>query len=149
MTRPKLTTTWGAGYSFSRCHAERAVPYDPYLDGVFDGEEFSKFARLFTHGYDVYTPSRSYIGHDYNHRKVKYAREAAVNAGRWNNNGASKQRHAASKERLRTLLELPGGDLTEEGRQRVQRSPWGLGSKRSMDQLIEFTGFNLRTKEFM
>ena len=34
MTEPKLTTTWGAGFSFSKCHAERAVPYDPYLNQV-------------------------------------------------------------------------------------------------------------------
>lgn len=30
---------WGAGLSFHRCHAEINVPVDPYLDGVFDGEE--------------------------------------------------------------------------------------------------------------
>lgn len=34
---------------------------------IFDGEEFSKMARLWTHGYDVYTPKRSYIVHDYSH----------------------------------------------------------------------------------
>lgn len=34
MTEPKMTTTWGAGFSFSKCHAERRVPYDPYLDQV-------------------------------------------------------------------------------------------------------------------
>jgi hypothetical protein len=37
---PKLTNAmWGAGLSFHRCHAEINVPVDPYLDGVFDGEE--------------------------------------------------------------------------------------------------------------
>lgn len=34
MKEPKLTTTWGAGFSFSKCHAETAVPYDPYLEQV-------------------------------------------------------------------------------------------------------------------
>lgn len=37
--RPKLTITWGAGLSFSKCHAERKVPYDPFTPGIFDGEE--------------------------------------------------------------------------------------------------------------
>ena len=37
--RPKLTMTWGAGLSFSKCHAERKVPYDPFTPGIFDGEE--------------------------------------------------------------------------------------------------------------
>ena len=27
LKRPKLTTLWAAGLSFSKCHAERAVPY--------------------------------------------------------------------------------------------------------------------------
>lgn len=56
---------WGAGLSFHRCHAELNVPVDPYLDGVFDGEEGSRGIRFFTHGYDVYTPHRVLVTHDY------------------------------------------------------------------------------------
>lgn len=83
MVTPKLTTTWGAGFSFSKCHAERRVPYDPYLEGIFDGEEFSKMVRLWTNGYDVYTPSRSHIVHDYNHavRGGEGRGEERVNGG--------------------------------------------------------------------
>ena len=36
------------GLSFSRCHAERTVPYDPYTPYIFWGEEFSRTARFFT-----------------------------------------------------------------------------------------------------
>ena len=42
LPRPKLTTIWAAGLSFSKCHAELATPYDPHLPEVFDGEEISK-----------------------------------------------------------------------------------------------------------
>jgi hypothetical protein len=42
LPRPKLTTIWAAGLSFSKCHAELATPYDPNLPEVFDGEEISK-----------------------------------------------------------------------------------------------------------
>lgn len=66
LPRPKLTPLWGAGLSFSKCHAEIAVPYDPHLDHVFDGEEFSRALRLFTWGYDNYTPHRNRVFHDYN-----------------------------------------------------------------------------------
>ena len=44
--------------SFSKCHAVRKVPYDPNLHFIFDGEEFSRMARFWTKGYDVYSPSR-------------------------------------------------------------------------------------------
>lgn len=42
--------------TFSKCHAHRKTPYDPNLPHVFDGDEFAKYARLWTRGYDVYTP---------------------------------------------------------------------------------------------
>jgi len=64
---PILAPLWSAGFSFSKCHAEVKVPNDPSLPMIFEGEEFSKFARLWTRGYDVYTPSRTLIGHDYKH----------------------------------------------------------------------------------
>lgn len=67
--RPKLTNTWAAGLSLAKCHAWKATPYDPGLRMVFDGEEFSMHARLWTRGYDTYTPDKSLIGHDYNRPK--------------------------------------------------------------------------------
>jgi hypothetical protein len=69
---PKLTNAiWGAGLSFSKCHAERKVPYDPHTPHIFDGEEFSRAARFFTHGYDIYTPHRVYVVHDYKKSQVR------------------------------------------------------------------------------
>lgn len=49
---------------------------------------------------------------------------------------------AKSIQRLWDLMELPG--FTEEGRQAVQESPWGLGDKRTLEQFIEFTGVRKR-----
>ncbi|CAM9164113.1 unnamed protein product [Chrysoparadoxa australica] len=138
MTRPKLTTTWAAGYSFSKCHAERTVPYDPYLPQIFDGEEFSRFVRLFTHGYDVYTPSRSYITHDYG-KNNPHAQLVARNS--------ATSEVKASNKRLWNLLEMPGKGTKKEIKD-IQSSPWGLGDKRSLDQLMEFSAIDLRKKEF-
>merc|ERR1719491_1780235 len=66
LPKPKLTNAvWGAGLSFSKCHAELKVMVDPHTPFVFDGEEFNRAARFFTHGYDIYTPNRAYVLHDY------------------------------------------------------------------------------------
>eukprot|EP00937_MAST-01D_sp_MAST-1D-sp2_P001857 g1857.t1 len=62
---PMLTSKWAAGFSFSKCHAERHVPNDPHLRYVWDGEEASRAARLWTNGYDFYTPSKALVYHDY------------------------------------------------------------------------------------
>ena len=72
MPRPKMTNAvWGAGLSFSKCHAERKVPYDPHTPFIFDGEEFSRAIRFWTWGYDIYTPHRVYVVHDYDRSQVR------------------------------------------------------------------------------
>jgi hypothetical protein len=65
LSRPKLSTLWAAGFSFSKCHADVAAPYDPHLPQIFDGEEFTRGARLWTHGYDFYAPHRTVVAHNY------------------------------------------------------------------------------------
>lgn len=66
LPRPKMTNAvWGAGLSFSKCHAERKAPYDPHTPFIFDGEEFSRAVRFWTWGYDIYTPHRVYVVHNY------------------------------------------------------------------------------------
>jgi len=66
LSKPKLTNAiWGAGLSFSKCHAELKVPVDPHTPGIFDEEEFNRAARFWTYGYDIYTPNRVYVLHDY------------------------------------------------------------------------------------
>jgi len=57
VTRPILTSGLGAGFTFSKCHAERRVRIDPHHEWVFDGEEFSRAAQLWMSGYDLYNPT--------------------------------------------------------------------------------------------
>ena len=72
MPHPKLTNMiWGAGLSFSKCHAERKAPYDPYTPGIFDGEEFSRAIRFWTYGYDIYSPHRVFVVHNYHVSQVR------------------------------------------------------------------------------
>lgn len=104
LQQPVLAPSWGAGLSFSRCHAERKTPYDPQLPQTFDGEEFSKFVRLWTRGYDVYTLHRNYVVHD-------YTRPKGPNPQGWKKNAQEMER---SVTRLKTLFGLPGGHKTPE-----------------------------------
>lgn len=79
---PKLTNAlWGAGLSFSKCHAERKVPYDPYLPHIFDGEEYSRALRFWTWGYDIYTPHRTYVVHNY--KKSQVSKHCRMHLGVW------------------------------------------------------------------
>ena len=49
-------------------HSYTLDPHTPY---IFDGEEFSRSMRYWTHGYDVYTPNRIYVVHDYHLSQVR------------------------------------------------------------------------------
>lgn len=64
---PQMSALWGAGLSFSKCHAERRALVDPYTLWMFDGEEFLRSSHLWTYGYDIYSPSRhgAVVYHNY------------------------------------------------------------------------------------
>jgi hypothetical protein len=85
MKKPKLTNAvWGAGLSFSKCHAERKVPYDPHTPHIFDGEEFSRAIRFWTWGYDIYSPHRVYVLHNYKESQASNCVYIGVCALRYN-----------------------------------------------------------------
>jgi len=131
-----MFTSKAAGLSFSKCHAERKVPYDPHLPGIFDGEEFSRAARLWTYGYDIYTPHRAYAFHDYRSSFLNPVKEEWMKNPDW-------KVLEASQKRIRGLIGMPNG-LDEKGTAFLRRSLYGLGDRRTLDQFIAFTGVDTR-----
>lgn len=137
LTKPKLTNAvWGAGLSFSKCHAELKVMVDPHTPHVFDGEEFNRAARFFTHGYDIYTPNRVYILHDY------HKSQSSPTVWRLGNDNYGSL--AESNFRLKTMIDVPGGESDPVKALKLKQSKFGLGDRRSLDQLIQFSGIDLR-----
>jgi len=135
LPRPHLSFTWAAGWSFAKCHFERNVPNDPFLEGMFDGEEFSRMIRLWTHGYDVYTPHRPVVFHDYTHGRVwQQGREST-----WNGNPPG----------LPYALKRYWSLVDKQGAEKVELGPYGLGTQRSIDQYIDFAGIDPRTSKFL
>lgn len=128
LPRPKLNTLWGAGLSFSKCHAEVLVPYDPHLDHIFDGEEYTRALRLFTWGYDLYTPHRNRVFHDYS--PVHHHWSASDGGGNV----------TAAVERLNALLLAPGERAADFDR----FGAYGLGRCRTYDQAAAFMGVDPR-----
>ena len=173
--KPKLTNlVWGAGMSFQKCHAELNVPYDPYLDQVFDGEETSRGIRFFTHGYDVYTPDKVLVTHDYEGhqsnpiihswgRKNKDQGEIdAARKAKFDNVDWSFMDHLTKLkgtvepdgvERINYLMGLtnvPRMKQNQKGApdpkilQMITEGRFGLGNARTLDQAYEFAGFSPR-----
>lgn len=133
LEKPLLSFTWAAGWSFAKCHFERNAPNDPQMGGMFDGEEFGRFIRSWTKGYDTYTPHRPIVFHDYNHsHKFQRGRE-----GTWNSNPSNIKEAVA---RYFTMVDAPGHrDIDLKG--------WGIGDRRTLDQFIEFAGLDPRNSK--
>ena len=59
-----------AGFLFADAQLVKEVPFDPYLDYIFDGEEITYTIRMWTHGWDIYSPAQNVIYHLYNRWKL-------------------------------------------------------------------------------
>ncbi len=113
---------------------------DPHTPYIFDGEEFNRGARFFSHGYDIYTPHRVFVLHNYGESQSN-----PKTTSWWNQ--VDHQMEMASNKRINSLLDVPlggGNTVNEEDKLKLRQSKYGLGDRRTLDQLIEFSGIDLR-----
>ena len=61
LARPLLSTTHSSSFAFSKCHLETNVPHDPHAAQLLENAEFPRFARMWTRGYDAYTPAANIV----------------------------------------------------------------------------------------
>ncbi|KAL3671427.1 hypothetical protein V7S43_003351 [Phytophthora oleae] len=61
--KPLPSLLWAAGFAFSSSRVMEEVPYDETLRFLFFGEESSMAARLWTAGWDFFTPSETVVYH--------------------------------------------------------------------------------------
>ena len=150
---PVLAPLWSGAFSFSKCHAVRKAPHDPNLRFLLDGEEFAHTARLWTRGYDVYSPAKVLVTHDDAHRMRGAPSRQLQKNGRpsvedeWAAHGQSPEfrrvMYDEAAGRVRTLLDMEGGVLASvESLAALQQ--YGLGTKRSLDQFMQWTGVDVR-----
>lgn len=65
LDRPVIAAFAAAGYMFGDAQFILDVPFDPFLPYLFDGEEITYSARLWTSGWDLYSPAEANIFHHY------------------------------------------------------------------------------------
>ncbi|KAF0684287.1 Aste57867_23751 [Aphanomyces stellatus] len=133
-TTPQLSALWGAGFSFGKCHAEKRARVDPHTLWMFDGEEFLRAASLWTHGYDMYSPSKTgtVVYHNYT-RVPKRFEDVKVD-------DAQKKRETEAglnRFRLRVGMPLTGLAITDDW----ERYDWGTA--RTFDEYLEFAGVTM------
>ncbi|KAG7371982.1 glycosyltransferase GlcNAc [Nitzschia inconspicua] len=138
LKKPLLSHTWSPGFSFAKCHLEESAPYDGFTPYVAGAEAFSRYARFWTRGYDVYTPTRNIVYHNYNpnpdgHGLMEWDKP-------WKRRIKNK-----SLTRIRSFLEVTDAD---EGRLKLDNlGIYGLGKRRTLKQLNEFVGIDLAKQQ--
>jgi len=131
---PILAPLWAAGLSFSKCHAEIRVPNDPNLPYLWEGEEFGRSARLWTNGYDLYTPSQNILAHDW----IKYKEQK-----KWYQRPLGELKE--SELRLKSILLYP--ESNQDPSYKKSLGNYDLGTKRTLNEYSKFCGTDTETQE--
>ena len=111
-------------------------------------------ARFWTKGYDVYSPSRVIVAHDYDDKNLgEDDKNNIIASSSWSKNGQTPEyrwmmyQHAV--KRLKTLMGQDLGTNSHAGLSWMRSSQdlslltkYGLGTRRTLDQFIEFTGLD-------
>lgn len=106
------------GFIFAEGLFVDEVRYDK--DIYFEGEETSLAARAYTHGWDIYNPSRAIVFHDYDRRGNRH----------WDHCSDWVTLDTASKKKYSAVI---SGKATS----------YGLGAVRTFDEWLKFAGYLL------
>ena len=119
---PKPVPFTAGGFVFGPGSMVRDVPFDPDLPHLFQGEELLYSARLWTSGYDFFTPTANLVFHHYDRRgKPKF----------WDDlDYAATQQATLAKVRKLLHGQLPG-------------YAHGMGTARSLQQYYKFAGIDM------
>lgn len=126
---PRKVPFVSGGFVFMPGSAVREVPFDPDLPHLFQGEEILHSARLWTAGYDFFTPLDNIVFHQYERKgKPKFWSDIkGFNAGQ-----------DATLRKVRRLLGLEQPAMTGY--------PYGMGTVRSLEEYWRFAGIDVLTK---
>jgi hypothetical protein len=125
-----------AGMFFCEGKCIKEVPYDPHLPNLFVGEEILHSARVWTAGYDIYTPNENVVYHLYTRADQPHI---------WDDKKDYNDEDAFNKAKMILGFE---NNLDEKVPTHVKANldKYGLGKKRSLKQFFEFAGIDAANK---
>ena len=136
MSKPILVPFFAAGFSFIKSHFRINVPFDPHTKYLFHGEEFQFATRLWTNGYDLYSPQFDIIFH-------RYSSENAKRGVKTFTNKMFKIRDSSEKRvnYIWGLLDIRTPNDTNKANL-IEIQKYSLGNKRRIDQYWKFAGID-------
>jgi hypothetical protein len=132
--RPLNGAFIAAGFLFSKGSLIKEVPYDPYL--YFDQEEITFCVRLYTHGWDVFSPCQIICYHLYNVTQDGRHRH-------WNDHKDWGVLQLRGRARSHYLL---AGDDRASSDDLLEIKKYGLGRVRSLRQFELYSGIDFKSR---
>ena len=123
----------GAGLLFGPSEFIREVPYDPFI--YFTGEEITLAARLWTHGWDLFSPNRVTVYHEYAPRPNKKRH--------WHDHKLWTELSTRAVKRVRHLLDR---EPCDDAAALEDMEKYSLGTQRSLADYEAFAGVDFRRK---
>jgi hypothetical protein len=123
--RPIPTAACAGGFIFGSSRILRDVPADPLI--YFNGEEPNLALRLWTAGFDLFSPCRTLLYHYY---------ERKDGSRHWDDSLTANSRGVRTLRRMRALCE-PGSVSAAEV---AELGPYGLGTRRTLAEYEAFSG---------
>mmetsp|Transcript_21710 Transcript_21710/g.25064 ORF Transcript_21710/g.25064 Transcript_21710/m.25064 type:complete len:334 (+) Transcript_21710:448-1449(+) len=152
LSKPLLSYSYSPAFSFSKCHLETNVPHDNFMTQFYDTETFTRYVRMFTRGYDVYTPTRNIVYHDYTEVDTNLFYRNATTATDYKAWRHDDYERKEAISRVHSLLEVKEEDSaarfeSKNDLKRANLGIYGIGKVRSLKQLQEFVGIDLKKGE--
>jgi hypothetical protein len=125
-----------AGMFFCEGKCIHEVPYDPNLPNLFVGEEILHSARVWTSGYDIYSPTKVTIYHLYNRSKQPHV---------WDDKKTFDDTDALNKTKyILGLQDNENKPIPEYLKENIDK--YGLGTKRTIQDFFDFAGIDVKNK---
>ncbi len=132
-----------ANFIFSRSEITPEVPYDPYL--YFDQEEISYAARLYTHGWDIFSCTRQFLYHYYNDLAAPGGSVRPLHWRDLHKEDNARIRHMRERG-LRRFNHLTGYQQAREAETLTDIAKYGFGRVRTLAQFEQYSGVDFKHK---
>lgn len=142
---PKFAPFTAAGYFVAHSEFLKEVPFDPFLPWIFMGEEIIMSARLWTHGYDIFSPTVSVVGHMYVRRHKPKFWETVHRVFAY---GIHTPLQLMVLDRVKFLMKYPEAarDMISTKSILAHVEEYAMGDVRTVDQYLEFAGLDMIKK---
>ena len=143
---PRFAPFVAAGYYVAHSSFLQEVPLDPFLPWIFMGEEISMSARLWTAGYDLFSPSEPVMGHVYVRRHKPKFWETFQRVFR---NGSFNRVQMMVLRRVKNTLGYPedASDFIMPRTLLTAIDEYGMGKERKLADYMKMVGIDVVAKQ--